>query len=256
MTVHHDGEGRGRARPAASTAGLTRAARLRLAGLLAAAGPDSPTLCEGWTTRDLAAHLVARDASPVAQAGLALPWAAPAAERVRRRLAAGDYGRLVARFRAGPPSLSVFRIPGVEALTNLFEFFVHAEDVARAQATLVRADPAAETLAGHEYAPDLQAALWRALVRAAPVLVRRLRGPVVLVVPGGPRRRVVPLRAPVLVRRGRVDAAGGAPGAVVLTGSVAELAVYLSGRVGHARVEVSGDPRAVAAFDPEDLRGA
>ncbi|WP_461013210.1 maleylpyruvate isomerase N-terminal domain-containing protein, partial [Trueperella pyogenes] len=35
--------------------------RRRLADLLLAKGPDAPTLCEGWFTRDLAAHLWIRE---------------------------------------------------------------------------------------------------------------------------------------------------------------------------------------------------
>ena len=31
--------------------------RQQLADLMASVGPDAPTLCEGWTVRDLAAHL-------------------------------------------------------------------------------------------------------------------------------------------------------------------------------------------------------
>ena len=38
--------------------------RLLLADLLETAGPDAPTLCEGWTTRDLAAHVVVRERRP------------------------------------------------------------------------------------------------------------------------------------------------------------------------------------------------
>ena len=32
--------------------------RAALAALLDETGPDGPTLCEGWQTRDMAAHLV------------------------------------------------------------------------------------------------------------------------------------------------------------------------------------------------------
>ena len=35
--------------------------RLELCDLLLELGPDAPTLCEGWTTADLAAHLVLRE---------------------------------------------------------------------------------------------------------------------------------------------------------------------------------------------------
>ena len=40
--------------------------RLALCALLDKSGPDAPTLCEGWTTGDLAAHLVLREHRPAA----------------------------------------------------------------------------------------------------------------------------------------------------------------------------------------------
>ena len=42
--------------------------RADLCDLFRAVGPDAPTLCEGWTTRDLAAHLVVRERRPDAVA--------------------------------------------------------------------------------------------------------------------------------------------------------------------------------------------
>jgi uncharacterized protein (TIGR03083 family) len=44
--------------------------RAALAALLHETGPDGPTLCEGWQTRDLAAHLALRARRP------GLPWSA------------------------------------------------------------------------------------------------------------------------------------------------------------------------------------
>ena len=41
--------------------------RKALADLLAALGPDAPTLCTGWETRDLAAHIVLRERRPDCQ---------------------------------------------------------------------------------------------------------------------------------------------------------------------------------------------
>ncbi|MGD0448569.1 MAG: maleylpyruvate isomerase family mycothiol-dependent enzyme [Candidatus Dormibacteria bacterium] len=38
--------------------------RRELCDLLIQVGPDAPTLCEGWTTSDLAAHLVLRERFP------------------------------------------------------------------------------------------------------------------------------------------------------------------------------------------------
>ena len=36
-------------------------------------GPDAPTLCEGWNTRDLLAHMLVRERRPDAGAGLIVP---------------------------------------------------------------------------------------------------------------------------------------------------------------------------------------
>lgn len=44
--------------------------RLLLADLLETAGPDAPTLCEGWQTRDLAAHVVVRERRADAAGGI------------------------------------------------------------------------------------------------------------------------------------------------------------------------------------------
>ena len=41
--------------------GYSRQERQALCDDLQAAGPDAPTLCVGWTARDLAAHLVLRE---------------------------------------------------------------------------------------------------------------------------------------------------------------------------------------------------
>ena len=40
--------------------------RERLAELFLEVGPDAPTLNEGWTTRDLAVHLLIRESKPAA----------------------------------------------------------------------------------------------------------------------------------------------------------------------------------------------
>ena len=44
--------------------------RDELCDLFVARGPDAPTLCEGWTTADLAAHLVVRERNPLAGPGI------------------------------------------------------------------------------------------------------------------------------------------------------------------------------------------
>ncbi|MGJ4074519.1 maleylpyruvate isomerase N-terminal domain-containing protein [Corynebacterium macclintockiae] len=52
------------------TMSTSQSEREALANLLQQSGPDAPTLCEGWSTRDLAVHLVIREYRPDAAAGL------------------------------------------------------------------------------------------------------------------------------------------------------------------------------------------
>ena len=59
------------------------ASRAALVEALTAAGPGMPTLCAGWRTEHLAAHLALRDSSPTAP-GLFLPPLAAVLERRTR----------------------------------------------------------------------------------------------------------------------------------------------------------------------------
>jgi hypothetical protein len=78
--------------------------RAALAALLEETGPDGPTLCEGWQTRDLAAHLVLRERRPDAAAGvMGGPLAGYTARVQRQYLSRYSYPELVRLFRSGPP---------------------------------------------------------------------------------------------------------------------------------------------------------
>jgi hypothetical protein len=101
--------------------------RLELCDLLDELGPSVPTLLEGWTAHDLAAHIVLRERDLVAGPCIVLPGPFQRfAERRRARLAQSkDFTWLVTRIRSGPP-IGFFRIGWVRALANLNEFFVHA----------------------------------------------------------------------------------------------------------------------------------
>jgi uncharacterized protein (TIGR03085 family) len=103
--------------------------RAALAAALHAAGPDAPTLCEGWTTHDLAAHLWFRENDPRAMLGIVVPSLAESQlERVKQER---PYSELVDAFAAGPTRLSPFAIAKVDEVANAPEFFVHHEDVRR-----------------------------------------------------------------------------------------------------------------------------
>lgn len=109
---------------------LSHRERLALADLLLSKGPDAPTLCEGWNTRDLAVHLVLRESRPDAMAGMFLPVFAGHLKKVSEQLAATPYEELVQRYRQGPPLWSPLK--PVDRVANIMENFVHLEDVRRA----------------------------------------------------------------------------------------------------------------------------
>lgn len=188
--------------------------RAGLADLLEEIGPDAPTLCAGWTTRDLAAHLVVRARRLDAAAGILIPWLAPYTKRVQDRVAAGAWLPLVDQVRRRPP----WAVVGDEAL-NLVEYFVHHEDVRRAQ----------EGWEPRQIPPELSAKLWSRLRQMARFVLRRTPAAVRVSAAGEG------------VREASVTAGRGGP-AVTLRGTPQELLMFLTGRQAHARVELTGPP--------------
>ena len=192
--------------------------RRALANLLEEVGPDAPTLCVGWATRDLAAHLVARERRGDAALGLALKPLAKHMESVQRSYARRPYDELVKMVRDGAPFWSAFAWPGVDRLLNTTEYFVHHEDVRRAQPGWEpRKLPAA-----------VQDGLSQAVKGRAKLSFGGTTFGVTLARPGGET----------------TVATSGEPMAV-LTGEPAELLLYLFGRREHARVDLSGPPEAL-----------
>ena len=211
--------------------GYARDERLALCALLDQVGPREPTLCQGWTTLDLAAHLVLRERRPDAGLGLLGGPLAAHTRAVQRRLAQRTpYPRLVQLVRTGPPRLSMFALPGADERANAVEYFVHHEDVRRAQ-------PDWEP---RKLDPGLTEELWgrlrmaRFVLRKAPVGVELVRDDQPEPAgPGGPRVRITArARTPV----------------VTVTGAPAELTMWAMGRTSAARVRLDGSDAAVAAL--------
>jgi uncharacterized protein (TIGR03085 family) len=197
--------------------------REQLCDLMTELGPEAPTLLEGWTTRDLAAHLFIRENDNRAAPGLVVPGAwGRATERRRKELTRRDYASLLATIRSGPPR-GFFRIGWVRRGPNLNEFFVHHEDVRRANGLAPRKNTVA-----------LDEALWRNAGLAPWFLARRLRGV-------GLELEWVGTTRVQRARRGTPTAR--------LTGLPGELLLYLFGRQGAAHVEVSGPPEAAEALE-------
>lgn len=199
--------------------------RRELCDLFEELGPEAPTLCEGWATIDLAAHLVVRERDPRAGVGIVLGGRAEGLlERITESAKARGYDELVERVRNGPP-LGPFAVPGLRKVLNLNEYVVHHEDVRRANGLAPRADR-----------PDLQSEIWRMLRLGARLMLRRVTGiSVGLATPQGQRNVV-----------------GSGP-EVTLTGEPVELLLYLQGRRGAAQVGLGGSPDAVETLERASL---
>ncbi|MQA83488.1 MAG: TIGR03085 family protein [Streptosporangiales bacterium] len=200
----------------------SRSERAALCALLTEAGPDAPTLCEGWTTHDLAAHLVSRETRPDAGPGLLINVLSPHTEKIRRELMRRhSYPELVDMIRKGPPRWSLFGIGPVGELANTIEYFVHHEDVRRA----------AEGWQPRTLDPGMEQVLWRRLRAGAKLLLRRAPVGTVLRLPNGAT----------VVGRARDPW-------VTVTGSASELTLFVFGRQRASRVETDGDEAAVQAL--------
>jgi uncharacterized protein (TIGR03085 family) len=182
--------------------------RRQLCDLLLELGPDAPTLCEGWTTADLAAHLVLREHFR--------RWPA---DRIAVEKAKG-FSALVARLQAGAPVVP-WRLPRIRNVLNGIEYFIHHEDVRRANGRGPRND-----------IDDLDALAWRMTSSLGRRLARSVR-------PFGLE----------LVRPDGAHRVFGSGTTAVLRGRPTELLLFVAGRRSTAQVTVEGAADAVAAVE-------
>lgn len=198
-----------------------RTERAQLADLLDELGPDQPTLCTGWTTKDLAVHLVVRERRPLGAPGIVVAALAGLTERESATVGAQPYAQLVDLVRTGPPRWSLLSVvPALDEVVNTTEFFVHHEDVRRARDGW---QPRVLDL-------GLERALWSSLRRTGRLMLRRSPCRMLLREPDGGTVR------------------GGTDGPVVtVAGPASELLLFCFGRQTRACVQLDGDPSAVSA---------
>ncbi|BBY18086.1 TIGR03085 family metal-binding protein [Mycolicibacterium litorale] len=192
--------------------------RAALVDAMRTRGPDAPTLCEGWKTRDLAAHLYIREHRPDATAGILVPGLANYTAKVQDRTAeTTEWSALLDKIAAGPPRFSPFKL--LDPVANLAEMFIHCEDVRRAQP-------------GWEPRP-LDYATVKGLTRTLSLMAR-------MTLAKAPTR--VALRTP----EGKTILTAGKGDPVTVTGRPEELLLFAVGR--EARVDFEGEPAAVQAL--------
>jgi uncharacterized protein (TIGR03085 family) len=208
---------------------MSRTERAALCNTALEAGEQAPTLCGRWTVKDLVIHLLVRERDPLGAPGILVPRLEALTERSSRRLADQDFSSLVERVRQGPPKWSPLAVPVLDRAVNTLEYFVHHEDIRRA-------DPHWEP---RELTAREQKAIWKAIAVAGKGLVRPAGVPVEIRWAGDERERSS------VLRRGDDPA--------VVTGAPSEIALFLYGRAQHAPLEFTGPEPHVHKLRKGDL---
>lgn len=198
------------------------AERKSLAQLFTETGPDAPTLCEGWTARDLVAHLYVRENEPLASVGIVFPPLAGRLNQAMEKQTSRDFEAVVKDWADGPGRLNPVRY--LDPVMNGIEHFVHHEDLRRGDGTV----------RPREFGPDVSGKLAKSLRQMAPVLLRGSDKPVVLTPIGG---------EPVVVG-GKRGVAERGDDVVRVSGAAGELLLWAFGRDA-VDVEIDGDVSSV-----------
>ncbi|HET6703569.1 TIGR03085 family metal-binding protein [Amycolatopsis sp.] len=177
--------------------------RRALTALFEELGPDAATLCEGWKTRDLAAHLVVREHRADAAPGILVPALAGYTRKVQDSYAAKPWGSLVELVRKGPSKFWPTAIGPLDELTNTAEFLVHHEDVRRAQ----------DGWEPRPADPIRDAAAWRSAKQAAKLNLRKS-----------------PVGVTLRTKDGREAAVKTGPDPVTVVGEPVDLLLFVFGR--------------------------
>ena len=201
---------------------ITSDERSAMSDLFKRLGPDVPTMCDGWTSRDLLAHLLLRERRPDAAGGIAIPALAKRTEKVQAQIAKKPYVDMIEQFRGGPPLWSPWALPVLGDRGNMAEFFVHHEDLRRAQPDWEPRDDN----------PERDDALWKLLKLMGKVLYRK--SPVGVVLRSANRPDIVAKKGEPAVT------IVGLPGEVVLHGFARPDDLI--------RVVVQGEPDDIAAL--------
>ena len=205
---------------------LAQTERAALCDTALQVGEDQPTLCEGWDVKDLVVHLLVREGS-LGAVGIAVPSLESLTERASRRIGRGEFTVLVERLRKGPPRFSVYALPKADAMLNSLEYFVHHEDIRRAQPGWT----------ARVLGDDVEKTLWEMAKTAGKGLTRKL--------PVGVTAENVTTGSRMTLSTGTSE--------VTVRGVPSEVIVYLFGRKSQADVELLGDDEAVAALSEASL---
>jgi uncharacterized protein (TIGR03085 family) len=208
-----------------ATPPLARRERHALCDTALTLGEDAPTLCGGWTAKDLVCHLLVREGNPIGSVGLVVSPLSGLTDRAMARLARRDFAVLVEKLR--DPGLTAYALKPVEVLANTLEYLVHHEDLRRAQPDWqLRELPA-----------DDEDTLWKAIRLSGRMLARSVAAPL----------RVTRSDGSGSITLGR----GTDP--VTITGRPSELALFLFGRTQVRDLVFSGPQESISAVRGAEL---
>jgi uncharacterized protein (TIGR03085 family) len=208
---------------------MSRTERAALCNSALEAGEEAPTLCGDWTVKDLVIHLLIRERDPVGATAIVVPQLDRFARRSADRMGVQDFTTLVERVRGGPPLWSLMAVPPLDRMLNTLEYFVHHEDIRRAQ-------PGWEP---RELTDREKRILFKGVATAGKGLVRSVGVPVEIRWTDGQRDRSAVL------------AKGDDP--VVVTGEPAELTMFLFGRDEHTGLKFEGPQAGIEALKSANL---
>lgn len=204
---------------------LARRERHDLCDLALALGEDAPTLCGEWDVKQLVAHLLVRETRPWAAAGIIVSPLSGLTERSMERMARQDFGVMVEKLR--DPGLTMYRLPPAEVAFNTLEYFVHHEDIRRAQ-------PGA---APRELGEADLGLIWKLGRGSGKLMARRLGVPLTI--------RRSDTGADAVLKSG--------PDPVVVSGPPGEVVLFLFGRAHAQDLTFDGPADAVATVQGADL---
>ncbi|WP_067438462.1 TIGR03085 family metal-binding protein [Nocardioides jensenii] len=207
-----------------STTSLAHAERNRLCDLALDVGAGAPTLSGEWTVKDLVVHMLVRERT-LASPGILVPALGGLVDRATQRLGRREFTDLVEDLRR--PRLTWAALPVVDRLLNTAEYFVHHEDIRRAQPSWTARD-----LTRAE-----QASLWRVVSTTGRGLVRPAGVPVLV--------RDAATGREVTLRRGSDP--------VLVVGPTSELLLMLFGRARVTGLEYGGPEERVRRFRAASL---
>lgn len=205
-----------------------RIERAAFCDTLSLLGPDQPTLCSPWTTKDLAAHVVIRERRPDAAAGITLPFLADHTASVLAKTASStSFDELTDLIRR-PPWYSLAALGPTDNATNTAEFFLHTEDARRAQ----------PDWSPRALMPSVAAALRGQMRFMSKLRLRKY--------PAFLKINITGYETPIITG----DSNGPA---LTLSGDVGELTLFLSGRQRVSLAVVEGPEDAAAALRTADF---